>query len=527
MGRMSDFYTLRSKLVDILSSGNIVTDQDACKLYSQDVYSISDHTVRAVIKPDNITELSKAIKEITSAEYAIIPRGGGMSYTGGYLPTNDKAIALDIGNMNKIIEINLEDMFITVEAGCTWSQINQALKDHDVRPPFWGTLSGLHATVGGGVSQNSLFFGSGLYGSAVDSVIGLEIIAANGDIIRTGSASVKGGNNFFRHYGPDITGIFLGDTGALGIKAHITLKLIPNPKYREFGSFSFEHYKDMLPAMSEISRRGLASECFGFDPYLQEQRMKRESITKDIKNLSSVLKASENVFDAVKKGTKLAVAGRRYMNDVIYSFHATSENKYKGSAKADMVEIKEIALKAGGKEIENSIPTLVNANPFLPLNNIVGPEGERWVPVHGLTSHSKIVDLHRVVDEIFESNQEIIDKYKIGVGYMYVTVGTNAALIEPVFFWQDQLKELHLNTVEKNHLKSLKGFDENLEIRDAVNKIRSQLINLFMDQGAIHLQIGKSYLYREGLEEKSFNIVEKIKNHMDPNGLINPGSLGL
>jgi FAD/FMN-containing dehydrogenase len=48
-----------------------------------------------------------------------------------------------------------------------------------------------------------------------------------------------------------------------------------------------------------------------------------------------------------------------------------------------------------------------------------------------------------------------------------------------------------------------------------------------MDQGAIHLQIGKSYLYREGLEEKSFNIVEKIKNHMDPNGLINPGSLGL
>ena len=94
---MSDFYTLRSKLVDILSSGNIVTDQDACKLYSQDVYSISDHTVRAVIKPDNITELSKAIKEITSAEYAIIPRGGGMSYTGGYLPTNDKAIALDIG----------------------------------------------------------------------------------------------------------------------------------------------------------------------------------------------------------------------------------------------------------------------------------------------------------------------------------------------------------------------------------------------------------------------------------------------
>ena len=524
---MSKFAPLHEKLVEILGDQYVLIDDGECRLFSQDVFSEAAYVAHAVIQPGNISELSKAIRAVTGAGYAIFPRGGGMSYTSGYLPSQEKSISLDLSRMNGIVEINLEDMYITVEAGCTWAQINEALKDDGVRPPFWGTLSGLKSTVGGGVSQNSLFFGSGLYGSAVDSVIGLEVIAANGEIIRTGSASIKGGNAFFRHYGPDLTGIFLGDTGALGVKATVTLKLMANPKYREFGSFSFDQYEDMLPAMSEISRRGLASESFGFDPYLQAQRMKRESLSKDIKSLAGVLKASDGVLDAVKKGTKLALAGRGYMKDVLYSFHTTSENRSKQAAQADMAEIIEIAISAGGKEIENSIPTLINANPFLPLNNMIGPEGERWAPLHGMTAHSKIVELHAAVEKLFSENVEKIAEYDVGVGYMYLTVGTGASLIEPVFFWPDALNELHIRSVEKQHLNTLKGYEENLEIREFVAGLRTQLINLFKDHAAVHLQIGKTYLFAEGLEENSFNMIGSIKKHMDPKGLINPGSLGL
>ncbi len=524
---MSDFATLYEELTEILGREFVITNERECQIFSQDVFCEADFLVKAVIQPSNISELSNAIKVITQAGYALFPRGGGMLYTSGYLPSCEKSISLDTSRMNRIVEINLEDMFITVEAGCTWAQIHDALKDKGVRPPFWGTLSGLKATVGGGVSQNSLFFGSGLYGSAVDSVIGLEVIAANGEIIRTGSASVKGGNAFFRHYGPDLTGIFLGDTGALGVKATVTLKLMNNPKYREYGSFSFDHYEDMLPAMSEIARRGLASECFGFDPYLQEQRMKRESIKKDIKNFTGVLKAADGVLDAVKKGTKLAAAGRGYMKDVLYSFHATSENSHKVAAEADMDEIREIALAAGGKEIENSIPTLISANPFLPLNNMIGPQGERWAPVHGLSPHSRIVALQSAVKELFSEHEQEIKKYDIGVGFMYLTVGASASLLEPVFFWPDELKEIHLRSVEQQHLKSLKGFEENLEIREFVTSLRRQLITLFRENSVVHLQIGKAYQFREGLDENSFNLVRSIKEYIDPNNLINPGSLGL
>lgn len=524
---MSEFDILHKELVAILGDKHVITDENECRFYSQDVFSEAAHVAKAVIQPDNINELSKAVKASTDAGFAIFPRGGGMSYTGGYLPTVKNAISIDMSKMDRILDVNLEDMCITVEAGCTWATIHEALKDQDVRTPFWGTLSGLKATVGGGVSQNSLFFGTGLYGSTADSVIGLEVIAANGEIVRTGSGSIKGGAPFFRHYGPDLTGVFIGDTGALGIKATVTLKLMARPKHRAFGSFSFDTYEAMLPAMSEISRRGLSSECFGFDPYLQEQRMKRESIAKDVKNLAGVLKASDGVFDAVKKGTKLALAGRGYMKDVIYSFHATSENRYKNVAEEDMAEIRKIALAAGGKEIENSIPTLISANPFLPLNNMIGPAGERWAPVHGIAAHSKIVELKTAAAALFARHAEKIEKYEIGIGYMYLTIGASASLLEPVFFWPDALKEVHLRTVEKSHLKSLAGFDENLEIRAFVTEVRAELAKIFMEHSAVHLQIGKTYLYKEGLEENSFDLVKSLKSHMDPNCLINPGSLGL
>ena len=125
-----------------------------------------------------------------------------------------------------------------------------------------------------------------MYGSAADQCIGLEVVLSDGKIIKTGSwATPHKPSPFFRTYGPDLTGLFLGDTGSLGFKTKIVLKLIPMPKYVEFASFAFNNYKEIVMAMSEISRRGIAAECFGFDPYLQGQRLKRQGLLTDFKRL--------------------------------------------------------------------------------------------------------------------------------------------------------------------------------------------------------------------------------------------------
>ena len=73
-------------------------------------------------------------------------------------------------------------MYVTAQAGCTWKALAEALEGSGYRTPYWGTLSGIHATVGGGASQNSIFWGSGRYGTAADSIIGLEVILADGSV---------------------------------------------------------------------------------------------------------------------------------------------------------------------------------------------------------------------------------------------------------------------------------------------------------------------------------------------------------
>jgi len=144
-----------------------------------------------------------------------------------------------------------------------------------------------------------------------------------------------------------------------------------------------------------------------------------------------------------------------------------------------------------------------------------------------MTAHSKLVFLHIAVEKLFDMHALKIKKYQVGVVFMYLTVGASASLIEPVFFWPDALKELHLRSVEKQHLSNIKGFEENLEAREFISGLRGELIRLFKAHAVVHLQIGKTYLYKDGLEENSLNLITSIKKHMDPQGLINPGSLGL
>lgn len=511
---------LKQKIIDIVGADYALSNADERAYFSQDVYSRSEFTSALVARPADIDELSKVVAAATGGGFAVFPRGGGLSYTGGYLPSTNTSVSIDTSRMNKVVEINVGDMYVTVEAGCTWAALHKALKGTGLRTPFWGTLSGLYATIGGSISQNSIFFGSGLYGTSADSVMGLKVIAADGSILETGSG-------FFRNFGPDMTGLFTGDCGALGIKAEITLRLIRKPKYKAHASFSFTHYQNMLPAMSEIARLGLASECFGFDPFLQAQRMKRESLAKDVKALAGALKASGSVLGALKTGAKLASAGRGFMKDVPYSVHITSENHHEQAAKSDIETICKIMKKAGGTQIENAIPTLVAANPFNPPNSMIGPSGERWAPVHAVIPHSKSVGLMDAITDLFAAHSEICEKYNIGTGYLLTSVGASAMVIEPVFFWPDALMEIHHRKVEAGHLRKINGFADNPEARHAVDKIRTGLKNLMAKHGAAHLQIGKTYAYQKSLNPATLSLLKAVKAQLDPKNLINPGALGL
>jgi len=312
-----------AQLSQIVGGENVTVDAKDLRYYSQDVYSEAKHHTLCGVKPGSIKELSEIVKLATDNDYSLYPRGAGMSYTGGYLPTTSNGITVEMTRMNRVVEINKEDMYVTVEAGCTWEALYQALKDEGVRTPFWGPLSGILATVGGIISQNGAFFGSATHGAAADSVISICAVIADGSIINTGSNAVTDSKPFFRHYGPDLTGLFCGDSGALGFKATVTLRLIKTPSIKRFVSFNFKDHSEMFKACSAVGHSGLAMECFGFDPALQKQRMERESIAKDAKAFADVMKSNKSIKGAIKDAIQLSTSGRRFMDKVDYSIHIT------------------------------------------------------------------------------------------------------------------------------------------------------------------------------------------------------------
>jgi hypothetical protein len=180
-----------------------------------------------------------------------------------------------------------------------------------------------------------------------------------------------------------------------------------------------------------------------------------------------------------------------------------------------------------GREIENTIPKILRANPFPPVNSMVGPSGERWVPVHGFLPHSRLKEGWSAIQSLYEDQQEEMDRLGVGAGAMFAVVSPSACLIEPVFFWPDALEELHRRSLEPAHLAKLKAFPPGPEARALVERLRRQSIEMFSSLRATHLQVARTYPLKESHDAASWDLLRAIKHAVDPRGLMNPGSLGL
>jgi len=514
---------LLDQLAQILGAENVKSDDDTRAFFAEDTFR-SFETPIAAISPTSTTDLSRAAAACHDARVAMVPRGGGMSYTDGYLHTRPDSVTVDTQKMDRILEINEDDMYVTVECGCTWVALNDALKEKGLRTPYWGPLSGYQSRVGGALSQNSVFFGSGYYGSAVEQVLGMDVVLADGTVLPVGSHATAGGLPFMKHYGPDLMGPFLADAGALGVKATATLRLIRRPKYRKHLAYAFDTYADMATALSSLSREGLATEAMGFDKNQQSARVTEgeSDFFKDFGTLMKVIKES-----GLKDGLQIAFAGRRYLDDVFYGLHVSVEDHTKGGAEEKVAQAKEIARSLGGRPLPASITKICHAEPFLPPDSILGPQGERWVPLHCIVPHSKAVEALDAVTALYERYADIKEKHNIRNGFLLVTVGNYGFLIEPVWFWPDARLKMYDTVMRPEHLEKLPTHEADEEGRAIVKAMRDDLTQLFADLGAVSMQLGKMYRYDQSRKPEALDMLKKIKAVVDPNGLMNPGALKL
>lgn len=501
------------------SGAEVLADQNTLDFYAHDIFS-RGADLAAVVRPGDKRELAAAIRAATQAGHAVIPRGGGMSYTGGYTPHAPGAVLFDLARMDRVLAVNEADMTVTVEAGCTWAALYDTLRPRGLRTPMWGTLSGLKATIGGGMSQNGIFWGTGRHGTAVQSCLALEVALADGTLLNTASG-------VGRPYGPDLTGLFLADTGALGIKAEVTLRLVRESAAHAYASFAFDTHDQWLNAASAIERSDLAAECFGFDPYLNAIRMKRDSLASDARQLVGMMKQQGTMLKALKEGARVALAGRDFLKGASFSLHVLAEGRVQQAADADIAEVRRIAADLGGREIENTIPKIIRANPFGPLNSILGPDGERWAPIHGLVAHSQAQGCFKALLDLFARNQTRMDELGVHYGTLVAAVGGAGLVIEPCLYWPDARNPVIEDTVEPAHLRKVPALPANPAARALVHELKQAIVDLFFEHGATHFQIGRTYRYRDSLQPEADALLRAVKRQVDPRGLMNPGSLGL
>jgi FAD/FMN-containing dehydrogenase len=239
------------------------------------------------------------------------------------------------------------------------------------------------------------------------------------------------------------------------------------------------------------------------------------------------MKGQGSAWKAMKEGARVVAAGRSFLDDAGYSLHVICEGRQQAGVDADLEAIGRIAGAAGGSPVENSIPKILRANPFPPVNSMVGPDGERWVPVHGFLPHSRLPEGWRRIGALFEARERDMDALGIGAGAMFAGVSRSACLIEPVFFWPDALTEIHQRSVEPAHLARLKRHAPNAAARALVEELRSGIVDLFSDLGATHLQVARTYKLKEAHDPGAWSLLRAVKHAVDPGNLMNPGALGL
>jgi glycolate dehydrogenase FAD-linked subunit len=185
-----------------------------------------------VVMPKSADEISRILVLADKFEIPVTPRGAGTGLCGGAVPLKG-GIIIDISGMDRILEIDIDDLQVTVEPGIVPDRLNEALKPYGFFfPPDPG--SSAMCTIGGLISNN----GSGMrcvkYGTTRNYVLDLEVALADGSIINTGSKMLKSSAGY------DLTRLFVGAEGTLGLITKVKLKIAPIPKCRMLVLASFE-----------------------------------------------------------------------------------------------------------------------------------------------------------------------------------------------------------------------------------------------------------------------------------------------
>ncbi len=232
-------------LEEIVGKDHVLTHKVDLVSYSYDATAdIPTEIPDLVVMPTSTEEIQKIVNLARESKIAIYPRGAGTNLSGGAIPLK-KGIVLSLQKMNKILDVDPANLTATVQPGVVIAALNSAVAPHGlIYPPDPGTVA--TATMGGSVAENSGGLRGLKYGVTKHYVMGMEVVLANGQIVKFGGKTVKNVTAY------DFSNLFVGSEGTLGIISEITCKLIPAPKYRRTMMGIFNKLEDAGNAVAGI-----------------------------------------------------------------------------------------------------------------------------------------------------------------------------------------------------------------------------------------------------------------------------------
>lgn len=237
---------LISDLKKTLSSCNVLETLEERYAYAQDATNIKEikNLPDVVVFVENIEQVQNVVKLANKYKTPIICRGAGTNVVGA-CSTEHGGIILNFSKMNKILEINRENMTARVQSGVVLGDLQKAVESFGLfYPPDPSNLA--VSTIGGSIAQSSGGAKSFKYGTTKDYVIDMKVVMANGEILQTGSNTIKNATGY------NLNTLFVGSEGTLGIVIEATIKLIPKPESKKVLMAYFDTVKTAVSAVNKI-----------------------------------------------------------------------------------------------------------------------------------------------------------------------------------------------------------------------------------------------------------------------------------
>ncbi|MGQ9565116.1 MAG: FAD-binding oxidoreductase [Candidatus Bathyarchaeales archaeon] len=471
-------------LADIVGAENVSAAKPITEAYvTQGIMEVKSNAPAIVVRPKSVEEVRAVLLLANEKKIPIVPHSGGLS-GGEATPMKDGEILLDLRRMNQIIEVNPDARYMIVEPGVTSAQAWRYMQTNypkyragvpDGAPPS--------ATVMGDHLDRGFHFFSTRYGPAADAVLGLEVVLPTGEVVRTGSCALPTAKWFYKWmFGPDLTGIFLGAQGTLGVVTKMAVKIYPMPKFRDVVAFGASDWEYLVEPCLDVLKMEFVDLAQGGNHYLATCRRARYNWPPPQK---------PPLLPTVWMNFELGAETQEELNTIKNRIFQTLQKYQKEYGEKNIFEWKLDARNIGAR--------------LTKPNRISVPyAGHKGGGLLFITWYVPWKDSAKFGKEA----EKLMEKHRFSpVVWLAAVDHGRQGLIMPIVLFDP---------------KSSEEFD-------AVNTLDAEMTDKFLEMGGIPYRPNAAIHAPKTMKQTVgyFELLQRLKKTLDPNGIMHPGRLAL